>query len=50
MIVHQELQTMGREEAISILVIAADAVIDAFDADSSLGGVADFTEAIPAEF
>jgi len=36
-IVHQELETLGRDEAISTLVDAADAVIEAFDQDYSIG-------------
>lgn len=49
-IIHQELRTIGRDEAIGNLVSVSDAIIDAFDQDYTLGGVVDFIEAVPAEF
>jgi hypothetical protein len=49
-IVHQELATIWRDEAISTLVDATDTVIEAFDQDYSIGGTVDYLEAVPAEF
>ncbi len=38
-ILHQEMESGGRQNAIDILVEAVDAVITAFDEDPTLGGV-----------
>ncbi len=45
-----ESTSTGRAEAIRLLGIAVDAVTDSFDSYQTLGGVCDFTEAIPAEW
>ena len=49
-VIHQELASIGRGEAIANLVSVSDSVIDAFDQDYTLGGAIEFTEAVPAEF
>jgi hypothetical protein len=47
-IIHQELENIGRDEAIDILSAAVDATLTAFDADFNLGGVCDFCFALPS--
>ena len=49
-VIHQELESITRDEAIASLVTVSDAVIDMFDRDYSLGGAIEYMEAVPAEF
>lgn len=46
----QEIQNIGRDEAIRILGGAVDAVVAAFDADPDLGANATMVEAAPTEW
>lgn len=47
-LVHQEIESGGRDNAIGVLCVAVDAIIAAFDGDVTLGGAVDFLEAIPS--
>lgn len=49
-LIHQEIETVGREKALSILMNSADSVIDAFDSDYTLGEVVTNIKAVPANF
>jgi len=49
-LIHQEIDTIGRDEAVRILDAAVDAVKSAFDTDYTLGGVVDYMEAITVDF
>ena len=47
-IVWQEMPSGGRNNAITVLAAAVDAIVSAFDADYSLGGACDFCVPIPS--
>lgn len=49
-LVHQEIDTIGRDEAVRILNAAVDAIKSAFDTDYTLGGVVDYMDPITVEF
>ena len=49
-IVHQELNTIGRDEAIRILDTTVDAIKSAFDTDYTLGGAVDYIDPITVDF
>lgn len=49
-IIHQEMEVGGRENAITVLAAAVDAVVTAFDEDFNLGGAADFCLALPSSW
>lgn len=49
-IVHQELNTIGRDEAIRILDTTVDAIKSAFDTDYTLGGAVDYMDPITVDF
>ena len=47
-IIHQEIEKVGRSKAIDILCNATDKVITTFDADITLGGAVNFLNATPS--
>lgn len=47
-IIWQEIEKVGRDEAVRILAAAVDAVVTAFDGDYNLNGTADFCLAVPS--
>lgn len=49
-LVHQEMDTIGRDEAIRILDATVDAIKSAFDTDYTLGGVVDYMDPITVDF
>lgn len=49
-IVHQEINTIGRDEAIRILDATVDAIKSAFDTDYTLGGAVDYIDPITVDF
>lgn len=49
-IVHQEINTIGRDEAIRILDATVDAIKSAFDTDYTLGGAVDYMDPITVDF
>lgn len=49
-LVHQEIDTIGRDEAVRILDAAVDAVKTAFDGDYTLGGAVDYLDPITVEY
>lgn len=49
-LIHQEINTIGRDEAVRILDGAVDAVKTAFDTDYTLGGAADYLDPITVDY
>ncbi len=49
-IIQQEMENVGRDDAIRILAATVDAVITAFDEDFSLGGVVQWCTPIPSNW
>jgi len=49
-LIHQEMDTAGRDEAVRILDAAVDAVKSAFDSDYTLGGAVDYLDPITVEY
>lgn len=49
-VIHQEMQNIGRSEALRILLAVVDDIIDAFDQDYDLGGSVAWVSAVPANF
>lgn len=49
-ILYQEFSTMTRSAALGILRRAVDAIVTAFDTDSSLGGACQYTAPLPGSF
>ena len=49
-IVHQEINTIGRDEAIRILDATVDAIKSTFDTDYTLGGAVDYMDPITVDF
>jgi hypothetical protein len=49
-IVYQEYKTIPKDDAILILCLAADAVIEAFDTDETLGGLCHKVRAMPGQW
>lgn len=47
-IVQQEMENIGRDEAVRILAAAVDAIITAFDEDLTLGGATQWCTPIPS--
>lgn len=46
-VIHQEIEKVGRSKCIDILLNVTDKVIDVFDKDITLGGTVDFLNAVP---
>lgn len=49
-IIHQEIDTIGRDEAVRILDAAVDAVKTAFDTDYTLSSTVDYLEPITVDY
>lgn len=49
-IVWQEMEAGGRNNAVTVLINAVDAIIAAFDTDYNLGGACDFAQPMPSSF
>lgn len=49
-VLHQEIENTGRENAIGILASLVDTIIQDFEEDWSLGGVVDQCNAVPLNF
>lgn len=49
-LVHQEMDTIGRDEAVRILDAAVDAIKSAFDTDYTMGGAVDYMDPITVDF
>ncbi len=46
-VIHQEIEKVGRSKAIDILCDVLDQLMDDFDKDDTLGGSADMSKAVP---
>jgi hypothetical protein len=46
-VIHQEIEKVGRSKAIDILCGVLDGLMDDFDRDDTLGGTADMIRAVP---
>jgi hypothetical protein len=49
-LVHQEMDIIGRDNAVRILDACVDAIKSAFDTDYTLGGNVDYTDPITVDF
>ena len=49
-VLHQEIESVGRDTAIGILASLVDTLVQDFDEDWSLGGVVDMVQAVPLNF
>ncbi len=49
-VVSQELSLLSRDDALTTLCNASDAIIDMLDSDYTLSGACDISRALPAEF
>lgn len=49
-VIHQEMQNIGRSEAQRILLAVVDDIIDVFDQDYDLGQTVAWVSAVPASF
>ena len=50
MLVHQEMDIIGRDNAVRILNTCVDAIKSVFDTDYTLGGNVDYTDPITVDF